>query len=139
MEFEKLIYAALSAREKSYCPYSGFAVGAALLTSDGKIYTGANVENSSYTPTVCAERVAFHTAVHAGERDFAAIAIVGGREGDAPSAFTPPCGVCRQVMAEFCRGDFKIALFDGERSAVFTLDELLPASFTKNDLGGSVQ
>ena len=127
--FSTLVEKALSARESSYSPYSGFAVGAALLCADGSIYTGANIENSSYTPTVCAERVAFFSAVHDGKREFSAIAIVGGRSGEPVSEFCYPCGVCRQVMSEFCKGDFKIVLFDGERSRVLTLDELMPCRF----------
>ena len=130
-----LIDTAVAARERSYCPYSSFAVGSALITQDGKVYTGANIESSSYTPTVCAERVAFQSAVHSGEREFSAIAIVGGRMGERVSAFTPPCGVCRQFMTEFCTEDFKIILYNGEESAIYTLGELFPASFTKKDLG----
>ena len=122
-----LIKCAIEAREKSYSPYSGFSVGAALLCSNGEIYTGANIENSSYTPTVCAERVAFFRAIHDGHRDFSAIAIVGG-SGELRE-ICAPCGVCRQVMGEFCRGDFEIILGDGENTRVFTLDELLPLRF----------
>ena len=129
-----LIERALEARKKSYSPYSGFAVGASLLTADGEIYTGANIESSSYTPTVCAERVAFFTAVHAGVKDFAGIAIVGGKAGTDVSAFCAPCGVCRQVMAEFCSQDFPIILFDGQNAKTYTLGELLPESFTKENL-----
>lgn len=124
-----LIKKAIAAREASYAPYSKFSVGAALLCADGTIYTGANIENSSFTPTVCAERVAFFSAVHDGRRDFSAIAIVGGN-ADAPIAeFCPPCGVCRQVMSEFCGGDFKIILSNGETYRVMTLDEIFPARF----------
>ena len=126
---QALVDSALSAREKSYCPYSGFAVGAALLSEDGKCYTGANVENASYTPTICAERVAFFQAVHEGKRKFSAIAIVGGKADEALSDFCAPCGVCRQVMSEFCDGDFLIILYDGKNVAVYTLDELLPLRF----------
>ena len=124
-----LIKRAKEAREKSYSPYSGFSVGAALLCKGGKIYTGANVENASYTPTVCAERVAFFTAVHDGERDFEAIAIVGGKANEPPDEVCPPCGVCRQIMSEFCDGDFKIILGDEDKYRVMTLDELLPYRF----------
>lgn len=125
-----LISKAAEAREKSYAPYSDFSVGAALLCADGTVYTGANIENSSYTPTVCAERVAFFSAVHDGHRDFAAIAIVGGHKDKAPLELCPPCGVCRQVMSEFCQGDFKIILTDGKDSRILTLDEMLPYRFT---------
>ena len=114
----------------AYAPYSGFMVGAALLTVDGKVYTGCNIENASYTPTNCAERTAFFKAVSEGERAFAAIAIVGGK-GDQPAEFCAPCGVCRQVMAEFCTPDFPIILrgADGEIRTV-RLDGLLPESFS---------
>ena len=125
---------ALKAREASYSPYSGFAVGAALLTDDGEIFTGANIESASYSPTVCAERVAFFSAVHRGKRDFKAIAIVGGIAKESVKDFTAPCGVCRQVMAEFCDGDFEIILYNGSNIASYTLAELLPASFGKNNL-----
>ena len=125
---------AARAREASYCPYSGFAVGAALLCSDGEIFTGANIESSSYTPTVCAERVAFFTAVHSGKRDFRAIAIVGGKSGTPLKSFCPPCGVCRQVMAEFATEDFEIILYDGSDTKIYTLAEIFPGSFTKENL-----
>lgn len=124
-----LIQKAIAARAKSYAPYSNFSVGAALLCADGTIYTGANIENASYTPTVCAERVAFFNAVHDGHRDFTAIAVVGGEKNSEISDFCAPCGVCRQVMGEFCRGDFQIILSDGKTPRVFTLDELLPHRF----------
>ena len=129
-----LTQAAIEARERSYSPYSSFAVGAALLTDDGKVYTGANIESASYTPTVCAERVAFFTALHRGERKFKAIAIVGGKGGEPISAHTPPCGVCRQVMAEFCDGDFLIITSDGKEEKVRTLDEIFPESFRRENL-----
>ena len=128
-----LIEKANDARAKSYCPYSGFAVGAALLCADGTIYTGANVENASYSPTICAERVAFFQAVHAGHRDFTAIAIVGGKKGEDIDSLCTPCGVCRQVMSEFCKGDFKILLSDGKDAKVFTLDDMLPHRFSLED------
>ena len=134
MEKQRLIDAALDARSHSYCPYSDFAVGAALLTADGKIYTGANIESASYTPTVCAERVATFTAVHAGEREFAAIAIVGGKAGEAVSDFCPPCGVCRQVLAEFCEGNMPVLLYNGNEIRERTLAELLPDTFDKSQL-----
>ena len=133
-EAKKLIEIATSAREKSYCPYSGFAVGAALLTDNDEVYTGANIESSSYTPTVCAERVAFFSAVHSGVKSFSAIAVVGGKAGTDIDSFTPPCGVCRQVMAEFCDGDFEIVLYNGTQIKVYKLSELLPESFNKANL-----
>lgn len=130
----ELVNTALLAREKSYSPYSGFKVGAALLTADGEIFTGANVENAAYTPTVCAERVAFFTAVHAGKREFKAIAVVGGKASEPVSDFTAPCGVCRQVMAEFADTDFEIILYNGKDVKSYTFPELLPESFGKSNL-----
>ena len=130
----ELVKKALEARKASYSPYSGFAVGAALLTSDGEIFTGANIESASYSPTVCAERVAFFSAVHSGKRDFKAIAIVGGPAAEDVKSFTAPCGVCRQVMAEFCNADFEIILYNGKELATYTFQELLPESFGKNNL-----
>ena len=128
----QLIEAAIEARRKSYSPYSGFSVGAALLCASGKIYTGANIESASYTPTVCAERVAFFSAVHSGERDFTAIAIVGGMK--EISDFVAPCGVCRQVMAEFVDPDFEIILYNGTEARVHTFKEIFPFSFGRSDL-----
>ena len=124
-----LVEKAIEARSASYSPYSKFAVGAALLCADGTIYTGANIENASYTPTICAERVAFFSAVHDGHREFSAIAIVGGKAGEPISEYCPPCGVCRQVMGEFCDGDFKIILSDGKTPRIMTLDEIFPSRF----------
>ena len=130
MSDKELIALADKAREKSYCPYSGYSVGAALLTKDGKVYTGANIENASFTPTVCAERVALFTALHAGEREFAAIAVVGGPADRSAEKLFTPCGVCRQVMAEFCEDDFKILVIkDNGEYDTFTLGNLLPFSF----------
>lgn len=100
MDSLALVSKACEAMKSAYTPYSGFKVGAALLTKGGKVYTGCNIENASYTPTICAERVAFFSAVRDGERDFCKIAIVGGK-GGVISSFTYPCGVCRQVMREF--------------------------------------
>lgn len=128
-KYTQLVEKAIKAREMSYCPYSSFAVGAALLSSDGTVFTGANIENSSYTPTVCAERVAFFSAIHSGHRDFCAIAIVGGKSGEDICAVCPPCGVCRQVMGEFCTSDFEIVLSDGKEIKVLTLDALFPDRF----------
>ena len=129
-----LANAAIKARELSYSPYSSFAVGAALLTKSGKIYLGANIENASYTPTVCAERVAIFKAVSEGERELAAIAIAGGRSDKDATENTAPCGVCRQVMAEFADGDFEIILARTDGYSVMTLDELLPLRFDKKNL-----
>ena len=124
-----LVQKATEAREKSYSPYSHFSVGAALLCADGSLYTGANIENASYSPTICAERVALFRAVHDGHRDFTAIAIVGGPNGKEIDSFCAPCGVCRQVIGEFCSGDFLIVLSDGNKIRTHTLDELLPCRF----------
>ena len=128
---EELLTLAAAAREDSYSPYSKFKVGAALLTESGKIYLGANIENAAYTPTVCAERVAFFKAISAGERKFVAIAVVGAN-ADKPAAAVAPCGVCRQVMSEFCDKDFKIITL-GENGKC-SLEELLPRSFGAADL-----
>ena len=133
MTDRELLSLAENAREKSYSPYSGFAVGAALLCSDGEVFTGANIENASFSPTICAERVAIFSAVHAGKRKFDAIAISGGKKGEA-GGFCPPCGVCRQVMTEFCGGDFRIVLGDGKEIKTYTLADLMPLSFTKDDM-----
>ena len=122
---EELINLARRARENAYAPYSDFMVGAALLCKNGKVYTGCNVENAAYSPTLCAERVAFGKAVSQGERDFVAIAVVGGKRGGKTAPCTP-CGVCRQVMAEFCKPDFKICAEDRE----YTLEDLLPDGFS---------
>ena len=131
----ELMQAATVARERAYAPYSGFRVGAALLTADGKLYTGCNIENAAFTPTNCAERTAFFKVVSEGERKFAAIAVVGGK-GEMPSALCAPCGVCRQVMAEFCCADFRILLGNTVQYSAHTLGELFPASFSPDDLGG---
>ncbi len=133
MTEKELMQAAQNARFYSYCPYSDFRVGAALLTRSGKLYTGCNVENAGYSATNCAERTAIFKAVSEGEREFEAIAIVGGRTGET-SPFTAPCGVCRQVIAEFCPADFKILLGTPEKFRAFTLNELLPYSFTSENL-----
>ena len=133
MTDRELVSMAEDAMTRAYAPYSRFQVGAALLCADGSVYTGCNIENAAYGPTVCAERVAFFTAVRDGERDFIKIAVVGGPEGGIRS-FTHPCGVCRQVMREFCRDDFEILVFDGERIRRTTLAALLPDSFSPADL-----
>ena len=127
---EKLIDTAIEQLKFSYTPYSNFKVGAALLTKSGKIYTGCNIENASYTPTNCAERTAFFKAVSEGIREFQAICIVGGQNG-VLTGYAAPCGVCRQVMMEFCDPEtFQIILaIDKEKYDVFTLKELLPLGF----------
>ena len=126
----KPIDTAIEQLKFSYTPYSNFKVGAALLTKSGKIYTGCNIENASYTPTNCAERTAFFKAVSEGVRDFQAICIVGGKNGKL-TEYTAPCGVCRQVMMEFCNPKtFQIILaVDKERYEIYTLEELMPLGF----------
>ncbi len=130
----ELIKNAVKARENSYAPYSNYKVGAALLTKSGKVYLGCNVENASYTPTICAERNAFFKAISEGEREFEMIAIVGGKEGEDLSTNCTPCGVCRQVMTEFCSKDFLVILGTPEKYKVYRLEELMPYSFTKTEL-----
>lgn len=134
-QIEKLIDTAIAQLAFSYTPYSNFKVGAALLTKDGKIYTGCNIENAAYTPTNCAERTAFFKAVSEGERSFRAICVVGGKDG-VLTEYAAPCGVCRQVMMEFCRPDeFQIILAVGrEKYDVFTLRQLLPLGFGPDNL-----
>ena len=129
---EQLVREALEAMHFAYVPYSGFTVGAALLTKSGKVYRGCNIENAAYGPSNCAERTAIFKAVSEGEREFAAIAVVGGKNGDASDIF-PPCGVCRQVMQEFCDGDFIILLSDRKQENIIRkyLRELLPFGFGK--------
>ncbi len=136
-QIQELVKTALSMRKMSYTPYSHFNVGAALLSADGKIYTGCNIENASYTPTNCAERTAFFKAVSEGVKDFTAIAIAGGKEDATELDYCPPCGVCRQVMSEFCKDDFKIFLVKSETEyKEYTLTELVPERFTPNNLLG---
>ncbi len=131
MDIPKLITAALAAREQAYAPYSRFYVGAALLTGEGRVYTGCNIENGAYPAGNCAERTAVFKAVSEGERDFAAIAIVGGPAGSAPQALCPPCGICRQVLSEFCSADFTVILAKSAQDyEVHTLGELLPLAFS---------
>ena len=132
-DYKILMSEAQKARQKSYSPYSHFRVGAALLTKSGKIYTGCNIENAAYTPTVCAERTAIFKAVSDGERDFEALAVIGGAEAETAD-FCAPCGVCRQVIAEFCNKDFKIILGNEDKFKAYTLDGLLPFAFTDKDL-----
>lgn len=128
---ERLIDKALQARTYSYSPYSAYQVGAALLTKDGSIYTGCNIENAAYSPTNCAERTAFFKAVSEGKREFCAVAIVGGPKGEAITKYAYPCGVCRQVMMEFCNPEtFQIIVAKSVREyKIRTLKELLPDGF----------
>ena len=128
MTNKELMDLAISARENSYSKYSGFSVGAALLAKSGKVYLGCNIENASFSPTCCAERTAFFSAIAAGEREFVSIAVCGGKNGENRIKCMP-CGVCRQVMSEFCSKDFIILLEDGESVISMTLEDLLPFSF----------
>lgn len=126
----ELLKLAREAMERAYAPYSGVKVGAALLTKAGGVYTGCNIENAAFSPTNCAERTAFFKAVSEGEREFTAIAVVGG-PGGVPQGPFPPCGVCRQVMQEFCGPEFQILLEDGSGGfRTYTLQELLPLGFS---------
>ena len=132
MTDKELVIEAMEARKKAYVPYSGYMVGAALLTSDGKVYRGCNIENAAYSPTICAERTAFFKAVSEGERNFTAIAVIGAHKDAKPEeyGYFYPCGVCRQVLAEFCTPDFLVIT---ARSATdwqtLSLGELLAHSF----------
>lgn len=133
MTKEELARKAVEAMGHAYAPYSGYLVGAALLTADGTVYQGCNIENASFTPTVCAERTAFFKAIYDGKQNFRAIAVVGGKGGTV-TGFFPPCGVCRQVMREFCRDDFEVYLVgkDNEIKAL-TLKDILPYSFSAGE------
>ncbi len=133
-QYKDLLLAAVAAREFSYSPYSNYCVGAALLAKDGRIFTGCNVENAGYTPTNCAERTAIFKAVSEGVREFAAIAVVGGMRGAPLAENCTPCGVCRQVLAEFCPSDFPVIMGTPENIRVTTLEELLPFAFTAKNL-----
>jgi len=133
MTREALVLRAFEAMRIAYAPYSGFHVGAALLTKDGRVYTGCNIENASFGATNCAERTAVFKAVSDGEREFAAIAVVGGMHGEI-SGFAAPCGICRQVLSEFCAEDFPIHLWNGSEYRTYLLRELLPLSFTDKDM-----
>ncbi|MDR0468586.1 MAG: cytidine deaminase [Peptococcaceae bacterium] len=136
-EHEYLIRQAFDTRKRAYAPYSGFMVGAALLTTEGKVYTGCNIENAAYSPSNCAERTAFFKAVCEGERHFKAIAVVGGPKEavDGKFDYAYPCGVCRQVMAEFCDEDFAVIVaISHEEYRLHTLKELLPEAFSPRDL-----
>ena len=126
---EELCQLAIEAMSHAYVPYSGYKVGAALLCADGTVYQGCNIENAAYSPTNCAERTAIFKAVYDGHRDFTAIAVCGGKGGVITGAF-PPCGVCRQVMREFCNDDFLIYLVNDKGYETVTLQQLLPYGFS---------
>lgn len=136
MNNSELVKLALEARRFSYSPYSGFSVGAALICEDGSVFTGCNIENSAFSSTNCAERTAFFKAVSEGKKEFVKIAVVGGDSTEEiPLNYCPPCGVCRQVMKEFCSPDFEIIIAkspDDYKS--LTLAELLPLSFDKREV-----
>ncbi|MCM1090333.1 MAG: cytidine deaminase [Butyrivibrio sp.] len=135
-QINDLITAALAARGNAYAPYSHYAVGAALLLENGDVYCGCNIENASYGASNCAERTAFFKAVSEGRRDFRAIAIAGGMEGQEPADYAYPCGICRQVMQEFCGQDFRIYVVKNKEDyREYTLAELLPCGFG----GASIQ
>lgn len=137
MDYKTLMEEAIQARKSSYCPYSGFMVGAALLCTDGTVIRGCNVENSAYGATNCAERTAFYTAIASGKRSFTAIAIAGGPKGCSVHKLRAcyPCGICRQVMAEFCEGQsFDVVVMGEERSVqAIKLKDLLPYAFTLDE------
>ena len=133
MQYNELISEAIKAREKAYCPYSNFKVGAAILAEDGKIYTGSNIENASFGATNCAERTAIFKAVHEGNREIKAIAVIGDT-----NAYTYPCGICRQVMAEFIAdSSTPVIIIKNENDyLVKTFEEIMPGVFSKKDLKG---
>ena len=132
MNKEKLMELAREAMTHAYAPYSHYKVGAALLCADGTVYQGCNIENASFSPTICAERTAIFKAVYGVHRDFTAIAVCGGKDG-VISGFFPPCGVCRQVMQEFCQPDFLVYAVGPEGTyECYTLAELLPHSFSSS-------
>ena len=131
---DKLVTAAKQAMQNAYAPYSDFCVGAALLCADGSIYTGCNVENAGYSATNCAERTAFFKAISEGKRAFTAIAVCGGKDGKLTGDIVPPCGVCRQVMREFCEDDFVIYLATDTSVKTMTLAELFPYAFDHHSL-----
>ena len=135
MDNRELIRSALEAMKKAYTPYSDYKVGAALLTKSGKVYQGCNIENAAYTPTNCAERTAFFRAVFDGEREFDRICVVGGKHGE-PVDYAAPCGVCRQVMMEFCDPEtFRIILaVDEDHYSEYLLKELFPLGFGPGNL-----
>lgn len=130
LDGKALLEEARIARQNAYAPYSGFAVGAALLTKDGKIYRGCNIESSVFSPSLCAERVALAKAISEGEKEFAAIAIVGGPACIEPHSPCFPCGVCRQVLSEHVDGSaFRIVVEEDGEAVSYTLAELLPKTF----------
>ncbi|MCL2698787.1 MAG: cytidine deaminase [Defluviitaleaceae bacterium] len=135
MNDKELIKLAVEARKRSYSPYSKFAVGAALLTKSGEVFLGCNIESAAFTPTCCAERTAIFKAVSEGHVELEAIAVAGAPHGKDPDGECAPCGVCRQMLVEFCEPlEFKIILGTPDKHTAYTLEELLPRSFGKKDL-----
>ena len=131
--YKELLITAVGARERAVAPYSNFAVGACLMAKNGRLFTGCNIENASFSPTICAERTAFVKAISEGEKNFAAIAMAGGKIG-GELCFCAPCGVCRQVMTEFCDEDFEIVLGTPDDYKVYTLKELMPLAFLPKEV-----
>lgn len=129
MNNDTLIRYALDAMKNAYAPYSGCLVGAAILCSDGSVYTGCNIENASFSATCCAERTALFKAVSEGKKEFSAIAVVGGKEGKINGLF-PPCGVCRQALSEFAKSNMQLILYDGEKTVIRKFFDILPLSFS---------
>ena len=135
----RLIETAAAQRKFSYEPYSGYRVGAALLAKNGTVFTGCNIENAAYGPSMCAERTAIFKAVSEGVREFEAICVIGGLE-ESPSGYSVPCGVCRQVMTEFCEPSFPVIVArDADHYKMYTLQELLPKSFGPDNLTGNTE
>lgn len=133
IDYKRLMQSANAMRERAHVPYSHYRVGAVLVGKSGKEYTGCNLENAAFSPTICAERTAFAKAISEGEKEFSCIAIVGGREGEI-SPFCAPCGVCRQVMTEFCDENFELVLGTPDNFKVYKFGEVMPFTFTSNEL-----
>lgn len=133
MSDKELALKAVEAMNNAYAPYSEFKVGAALLTKDGRIFCGCNIENAAYPAGICAERGAISNAVSSGAREFVKIAVVGGKNGEITD-YCPPCGICRQVLSEFCNENFEILLYNGKRVKSYRLGELLPHNFGSEEL-----
>lgn len=133
IDYKRLMQSANAMRERAHVPYSHYRVGAVLVGKSGKEYTGCNLENAAFSPTICAERTAFAKAISEGEKEFSCIAIVGGREGEI-SPFCAPCGVCRQVMTEFCDENFELVLGTPDNFKVYKFSDVMPFTFTSNEL-----
>ncbi len=133
MTDKELTLNAVEVMNNAYAPYSDFKVGAALLTADGRVFCGCNIENAAYPAGICAERSAIGNAISAGAREFVKIAIVGGKNGEI-TGFCPPCGICRQVLSEFCGENFEILLYNGKTVKSYRLKELLPHNFGSDEL-----